>query len=200
MSVPSVPVQSESFKSFKLVSSILACPPKLLMWGCEGNYMSTIIVCMQLSHNASNNIMWISILNQITWTPTPQTINCQCKVTVSSWTAAPSPQKNKNEGGGVVAVHRLSQFQDLVLSEIRDAVRFAGIAVGNDLTSAQRTSVFNKMQGHPTTVFCKISVRRSKFCLEFSIAWIRLKISRWAFHSGTIFEAHLKNSLWISEV
>ena len=23
-------------------------------------------------------------------------------------------------------------------------------------------------QGHPTTVFCKISVRRSKFCLEFS--------------------------------
>ena len=70
----------------------------------------------------------------------------------------------------MVAVHRLSQFQDLVLSEIRDAVRFAGIAVGNDLTSAQRTSVFNKMQGHPTTVFCKISVRRSKFCLEFSIA------------------------------
>ena len=25
-------------------------------------------------------------------------------------------------------------------------------------------------QGHPTTVFCKISVRRSKCCLEFSIA------------------------------
>ena len=24
-------------------------------------------------------------------------------------------------------------------------------------------------QGHPTTVFCKISVRRSKKCLEFSI-------------------------------
>ena len=31
-------------------------------------------------------------------------------------------------------------------------------------------------QGHPTTVFCKISVRRSKFCLEFSFTW--LKISR----------------------
>ena len=25
-------------------------------------------------------------------------------------------------------------------------------------------------QGHPTTTFCKISVRRSKYCLEFSIA------------------------------
>ena len=25
-------------------------------------------------------------------------------------------------------------------------------------------------QGHTTTVFCKISVRRSKYCLEFSIA------------------------------
>ena len=26
-----------------------------------------------------------------------------------------------------------------------------------------------KARGHPTTVFCKISVRRSKYCLEFSI-------------------------------
>ena len=25
-------------------------------------------------------------------------------------------------------------------------------------------------QGHPTNVFCKISTRRSKYCLEFSIA------------------------------
>ena len=24
---------------------------------------------------------------------------------------------------------------------------------------------------HPTTVFCKISVRRTKYCLEFSITW-----------------------------
>ena len=27
-------------------------------------------------------------------------------------------------------------------------------------------------QGHPTTVFCKISVRRNKFCLEFSFTWL----------------------------
>ena len=46
-------------------------------------------------------------------------------------------------------------------------------------------------QGHPTTVFCKISVRRSKYCLEFSITLGRLKISRLLFHSGTIFEAYL---------
>ena len=26
-----------------------------------------------------------------------------------------------------------------------------------------------KIQGHPKAVFCKISVRRSKYCLEFSI-------------------------------
>ena len=35
-----------------------------------------------------------------------------------------------------------------------------------------------KGQGHPTTVFREISVRRSKNCLEFSIARGRLKISR----------------------
>ena len=27
-------------------------------------------------------------------------------------------------------------------------------------------------QRHPTTVFCKISVRRSKFCLGFSFTWL----------------------------
>ena len=30
------------------------------------------------------------------------------------------------------------------------------------------------VQGYPTTVFCEISVRRSKYCLEFSFAWGRL--------------------------
>ena len=55
-------------------------------------------------------------------------------------------------------------------------------------------------QGHPTTVCCKISVRRSKYCLKFSITWGRLKISRWLLHSCTIFEAFLTNSLRFSEV
>ena len=42
-------------------------------------------------------------------------------------------------------------------------------------------------------LFCKsISVPRNKYCLEFSIAWIRLKIFTWLFHSGTIFEAYLR--------
>ena len=31
--------------------------------------------------------------------------------------------------------------------------------------------VVDVVQGHPTTVFCKISVRRSKYCLEFFITW-----------------------------
>ena len=58
----------------------------------------------------------------------------------------------------------------------------------------------SRLQGHPTTVFCKISVRRSKNCLEFSIAWGRLKISRWPFHSCTIFVIYLINSLRFSKV
>ena len=55
-------------------------------------------------------------------------------------------------------------------------------------------------QGHPTTVICEISVRRSKYCLEFSISWGQLKISRWPFHSHTIFEACVINSVRFSEV
>ena len=30
--------------------------------------------------------------------------------------------------------------------------------------------------GHPSTVFCKLSLPRSKYCLEFSITWGGLKI------------------------
>ena len=51
-----------------------------------------------------------------------------------------------------------------------------------------------KLYQYRTTVFREISVRRSKNCLEFSIARGRLKISRWPFHSHTIFEAYLINS------
>ena len=51
-------------------------------------------------------------------------------------------------------------------------------------------------QGHLTTGLCQIR----KNCLEFSIAWGRLKSSRWQFHSGTIFEAYLINSPRFSEV
>ena len=53
------------------------------------------------------------------------------------------------------------------------------------------------IQGHPTSVFCKISVRRSRYCLEFSIIWGRLKTSRWSFHLCKIFDAYLTNSLRI---
>ena len=42
--------------------------------------------------------------------------------------------------------------------------------------AAIRPVVVFHNSGHPTTVFCKISVRRSKFCLEFSFTW--QKISR----------------------
>ena len=57
-------------------------------------------------------------------------------------------------------------------------------------------------QGHLTTVLCKISVRKSKYWQEFSFSFSswRLKISRWPFHSCTIFEAYLINSLRFPEV
>ena len=57
-----------------------------------------------------------------------------------------------------------------------------------------------RRQGHPTTVFCKASVRRIKYCLKFSIIREWLKVCQGAFHLGTIFEAYLKISLRFSEV
>ena len=60
--------------------------------------------------------------------------------------------------------------------------------------------IYLLIQGHPTTVFCKICVRRSKYCLEFSFAWGRLKISKWTIHLCSNFEAYLINSLRFSEV
>ena len=59
--------------------------------------------------------------------------------------------------------------------------------------------IFWHPQGHPMTVFSKISVQRNKYCLEFSITRGRLKISWWPFYSCTIFEAHLINSLRFSK-
>ena len=54
--------------------------------------------------------------------------------------------------------------------------------------------------GAPKDCFCRISVRRSIHCLEFSITRGRLKISWWPCYSCTIFEAYLINSLRFSEV
>ena len=54
-------------------------------------------------------------------------------------------------------------------------------------------SAIVSIRGHSKTVFAavRIYVRRSKYYLEFSITWGRLKISRWLFDSWTIFEAYL---------
>ena len=61
-----------------------------------------------------------------------------------------------------------------------------------------RYEICNQKDAQPRTVFCKISVRKSKYCLEFSITWERLKISSdRAFHLWTIFEVYLINFLTI---
>ena len=57
---------------------------------------------------------------------------------------------------------------------------------------------WQKCKGHSTTVFCKISVRRRKHCVEFSITWGRLNISSYFWMSVQFmynFEARLINSL-----
>ena len=71
--------------------------------------------------------------------------------------------------------------------------------VNRDLWKPSQSCQTAEYQGHPATVFCKISVRRSKYCLKFSISWGRLKTSGWTFHSRTNsanFKAYLINSLY----
>ena len=83
---------------------------------------------------------------------------------------------------------------------------FRGTTFSSFLPKRPKFSV--PFQGQPTTVFCqepitrfcKISVRRGRCCLEFSVTWGRLQISRWPFHSCTIFEAYLKKFLRFSKV
>ena len=80
----------------------------------------------------------------------------------------------------------------------------AGEVLRNNHTLAQLYVSFRinyiKLTIYNRFVFSEISVRRSKYCPEFSIIWERLKISRWLFHSWTIFDAHLINSLRFSKV
>ena len=86
--------------------------------------------------------------------------------------------------------HHLRKFKSLSLHKEKKK---------NDRKNKKELNILYKYQGHPTTVFCKISVRRSKYCLEFSIAQTWLKISGLTLHSGTIFEAYLRNSLRFSD-
>ena len=50
-------------------------------------------------------------------------------------------------------------------------------------------------QGYAATVYEKYLFRESNYCLECSITWGWLQISRWPFRSCTIFKAHLINSI-----
>ena len=54
----------------------------------------------------------------------------------------------------------------------RTASRTENFEIVKANTKPMEVSFFGNLlnQGHPTTVFCKISVRRRKDCLEFSIA------------------------------
>ena len=72
--------------------------------------------------------------------------------------------------------------------------------VWNQLKNRQQKHVALRNQGHPTALFCKISVRRSKNSLEFSMPWRGEIISRWPFHSSTVSKAYLTSALRFSGV
>jgi len=68
--------------------------------------------------------------------------------------------------------------------------------LNRDLWKPSQSCQTAEYQGHPATVFCKISVRRNKYCQKFSISWGRPKTSGWTLHSRTNFKAYLINSLY----
>ena len=61
---------------------------------------------------------------------------------------------------------------DCLKRPFRTASRTENFEIVKANTKPMEVSFFGNLlnQGHPTTVFCKISVRRRKDCLEFSIA------------------------------
>ena len=64
----------------------------------------------------------------------------------------------------------------LLRSENRCCVTFhKGLYGGSSDCNLGVTNSNKDTQGHPTTVLCKISVRRNKYFPEFSIAWGRLQ-------------------------
>ena len=71
------------------------------------------------------------------------------------------------------------------------ALAFITYHEGNIKKGLFQTSHFTG-QGHPMTVFRKICVRRSRWCLKF-YALGRLKIFKWQFHSCTINFGSLSN-------
>ena len=108
----------------------------------------------------------------------------------------------------VVGAYTLPKISSLDLQQRDSMVSLSMVTGGRRFRRAfstkslgfQPTEIIAYQQRHPTTVFCKISVRRSKYCLGFFITRERLKIFRWLFHSRTILEAYLINSLRFSEV
>ena len=97
-------------------------------------------------------------------------------------------------GGGVVNVSRDSDGTGILNLHLHPRSRVTFINVSIVLENCYAFSNFIilsncsplttfilSFQEQPTTVFSKISVRRSKYCLEFSINWGRLKVSRWPF-------------------
>ena len=68
------------------------------------------------------------------------------------------------------------------------------------LVSAKATKarVMWQTRGTQRMFSAKYLLGRSKYCLKFSVTWGRLKISRWTFHSWTIFEACPINCLRFS--
>ena len=77
------------------------------------------------------------------------------------------------------------------------------LALKIQLTKEKRTleTLHGSVRGTQGLLFSvKYLFGGSKYSLEFSIAWGRLKICRWSFRSCTTFDAYLINSPRFSEV
>ena len=90
-----------------------------------------------------------------------------------------------------ILINKFVAWELINVNCMMKALAFITYHGGNIKKGLFQTSHFTG-QGHPMTVFLKISVRRSRWCLKFS-ALGRLKIFKWQFHSCVFNFGSLSN-------
>ena len=115
-------------------------------------------------------------------------IGCMSRILICEWQPRMMAIQGTWKAASVVFKCTTNLLPNLKSSQYRTEPFKRKVGPAIDLLDLDLVLVFTKnRKGHPTTVFCKTSVQRNKYCLESSISWGRLKISRWPFHSLTIF-------------
>ena len=115
-------------------------------------------------------------------------IGCMSRILICEWQPRMMEIQGTWKAASVVFKCTTNLLPNLKSSQYRTEPFKRKVGPAIDLLDLDLVLVFTKnREGHPTTVFCKTSVQRNKYCLEFYITWGRLKISRWPFHSLPIF-------------